>query len=117
RQRLAVLDFLLAPAAGVLLKIGIVVEDSAQVMGVRAAIVFDKTRGLDDPHDLRIELILLEAIPGNVVERPMAHGAPPLWYVQTPISGSPYRHNISGTRRRRISTTQTSSKPSRRYIG
>ena len=52
---------------------GVVVKNSAQVMGVGPAIVFDKARRLDDPHDLRIDLAAIEPVPRNIVERPAAH--------------------------------------------
>src|ERR1700674_1505984 len=78
RQRPAVLDFLLAPAARALLEIRVVMENPAQMVGIVAAIVFDEAPRLDDPHDLRIELAAVEASPVNIIERPGAHAAPPL---------------------------------------
>src|SRR6516162_9858724 len=72
------LDFLPTPAARAFLKIGIVVENPAQMVRIGAAIGFDQARRLDDSHDLQIELAPIETIPGNVVERPVAHDASPL---------------------------------------
>src|SRR5439155_13704601 len=78
RQSAPVLDLFLAPAPCSLLEVGVVMENPAQMMSVGAAVVFDEARRLDDPHDIRIELAAIEAIPRNFVERPVPHGAPPL---------------------------------------
>src|SRR5207247_618058 len=72
-QRAAVLDLLLAPAPRGFLELGIVGEDPAQVVGVGGAVVLDEARRLDDADDVRIELRPIEAVPGNIVERPRAH--------------------------------------------
>src|SRR5271169_874915 len=75
-QRLPMLGFLLAPAPGGFLKPGIVIENSAQMVRVGAAIQLDEARRLDDRHDLRVELAAIEPVPANIVERPRAHAAP-----------------------------------------
>src|ERR1700687_5292744 len=46
------------------------------MMGIGGAIVLDEARRLDDAHDIGVELIAVEAVPRNVVERPRAHAAP-----------------------------------------
>jgi hypothetical protein len=74
-----VLDFFFAPTAGVLLKLGIVMENPTQMMRVGGAIVFDEARRLDDAHHLRIELIAIELIPRDVIEHPAPHGVPPFF--------------------------------------
>jgi hypothetical protein len=79
RQRLAVLNLLLTPTAGVLLKIRIVVENPAQMVRVSRAIVFDEARRLDDAHHLWIELIAIKPIPRNVIKPPAAHRPPPFF--------------------------------------
>src|SRR5258706_5466610 len=75
RQRPPVLDLLLAPAARGFLEFGIVGENPAQMMGIGGAVVLDEARRLDDAYDIGVELIAVEAIPRNVVERPRSHAA------------------------------------------
>ena len=69
------LDLLFAPAQCGRLEFGIVGEDPAEVVRVSAAIMLDEARRLDDADELRIELVALEALPGNIVERPPGHSA------------------------------------------
>src|SRR5207248_1108239 len=83
-QSAAVLDLFLPPAASGFLELGIVGENPAQMMGISGAIVLDEARRLDDAHDVGFELIAIEAVPRNVVERPGAHTA----------SGGPVSHGL-----------------------
>ncbi len=75
-ERLAVLDFLLAPAHSTRLEARIVVKDAAQMTRISAAVQFDQARRLDDRDDLRVELAAIEPVPANIVERPRGHAAP-----------------------------------------
>src|SRR5262249_46879109 len=63
RQSAPVLDLLLAPTPRALLEVRVVIENSAQMVSVGAAVVFDEARRLDDLHDIRIELTAIEAVP------------------------------------------------------
>src|SRR5260370_380934 len=69
------LDRVLAPAPRGLLKLGVVAEDPAQVMGIGRAVMLTEARRLDDAEDVGIQLRPIEALPGNIVERPRAHAA------------------------------------------
>src|SRR5580704_8217716 len=68
------------------------------MMRVGGAIVFDEARRLDDAHHLRIELIAIEPMPGDVIEHPARHSVPP--FLQTLLLSSfhaPRRlHDLSG---------------------
>src|SRR5207237_7564060 len=70
--------FLVGPPARVLREGGVVVKNPAQMTRIGAAIVFDKACRLDDPHNLRIELAAVEAIPRDFVESPAAHVMSPI---------------------------------------
>ena len=74
-QRAAVLDLLLAPASRGFLKRGVIAEDAAQMMGIGRTVMLDQACRLDDAEDVGIELCPIEALPGNIVERPRAHAA------------------------------------------
>src|SRR5204862_4376570 len=76
RQGPAVLNLLLAPAPRGFLEFGVVGEDPAEMMRVGCAIVLDEARRLDDSDQLGIDPAPIEAMPGNIVERPRAHAAP-----------------------------------------
>src|SRR6185437_8434077 len=74
-ERLAMLNLLFPPAARDRLKGRIVVKDAAEIARVVAAVLLDEARGFDDAQDLGIDLGAVEAMPGNIVERPEAHGS------------------------------------------
>src|SRR5215472_11321929 len=43
------------------------------MMRIGVAVEFDEARRLDDPDDLGVDRAPVETVPGNIVERPMAH--------------------------------------------
>src|SRR5438045_812206 len=73
RIRPAVLDLLVAPAPGKVLEDRVVVKHLAEIFGVIGSVALDEARRLDDAQQLDVNLAGLEAIPGDVVQRPMAH--------------------------------------------
>src|SRR5262249_23104250 len=95
RQRPPVLDFLLAPPPRGFLEFGVVREDPAEVMRIGRAVVLDKARRLDDPHEFRIDPAPVEVVPRNIVERPRAH--PALSYRPSPLQCGLLIHQSDGS--------------------
>src|SRR6202049_4978314 len=81
------------------LKLGIIGENPAQMMGIGGAVMFDQARRLDDAKDVGLELRPIEALPRNVVERPRAHAAS-LRQNHAPLSIHPNARKIARWRRR-----------------
>ena len=73
-ERRAVLHFLGAPASRHILEIAIVMEHAAEIARIIGAVLLDQARRLDDAQQLGLDLGAVEALPGNVVQRPRSHG-------------------------------------------
>ena len=65
------LDLFLGPGLRGGLKVSIAFEDVAKINCVVAAVELDHAGGLDNLHQLRIELGGLEILPGDIVQGPM----------------------------------------------
>src|SRR3546814_16136935 len=66
RQRLPVLDLFGGPPLGGALEVRIVWKDIAEIGRVVAAVILDHARGLDDLHQLGIDLAGVETLPRKI---------------------------------------------------
>jgi len=48
-------------------------EHAAEIAGIIGAVLLDQARRLDDAQELGLDPGGIEAVPGNVVERPRSH--------------------------------------------
>ena len=100
----AVLPLLDAPALRHPLEGGIVMEHAAEVLRVVGAVLLDQARRLDDAQEIGLDPGGVEAIPGDILERPRSHDAaypplgPPVELYRPPRAGSKPRAlaNFSG---------------------
>ena len=65
------LHFFKGPALGSVLKLRVIRENTAQILGIDAAIVLDHGSSFDDPEHVRIDLGRVKTVPGNIVQSPV----------------------------------------------
>ena len=72
-EGVAVLDFLDGPVVAGDAEVGVVEEDAAEIDGVVGAVAFDHGGGFDEGEDVGVDVLGLELVPCDVVERPVLH--------------------------------------------
>ena len=70
-MRFAMLNFFPCPALCLGAKLAVSREDVAEIGGVVAAVVFNEAGGLDDLQGIRVDLARVEAVPWQIVQRPV----------------------------------------------
>ncbi len=67
------LHLFLAPAPRHRLEIGVVMKHLAEILRIVGAIPLDEARRLDDAQERVVHLARLEAVPGDIIQRPITH--------------------------------------------